>query len=302
LSRLGRAGCRAGHANLGVRVGDDVNPCSRTAPCKTFAGAISKTAAGGEINVIDPGGFGAVTITKSITINGDGALAGIVVAGTNGIVIAAGVNDTVTLRNLDINGLAGTPSPGLNGVQFNSGGALIIEDCKIFGFSQNAININANTASTVRVMVTNTTASNSLGGIVARNASTGRVTVTAQRVSLLKNSSVGFKADGTGGTAAIILAISDSVIAGNGTGVYSAGGPGNPGIQVTRSTVANNVTNGVLADGNAQSIVLVSGSLITGNGTGVATAGGATTATYKDNAFNGNVTDGAFTSQAFNLQ
>jgi len=53
-------------------VGDDANPCSRTAPCKTFAGAISKTAAGGEISVLDPGGFGAVTITKSITINGDG--------------------------------------------------------------------------------------------------------------------------------------------------------------------------------------------------------------------------------------
>ena len=53
-------------------VGDDANPCSRTAPCKTFAGAISKTAAGGEINVLDPGGFGAVTITKSITISSRG--------------------------------------------------------------------------------------------------------------------------------------------------------------------------------------------------------------------------------------
>src|SRR5262250_2119072 len=64
-------------------VGDDANPCSRTAPCKTFAGAISKTAPSGEISVLDPGGFGAVTITKSITINGDGTLAGILVSGTN---------------------------------------------------------------------------------------------------------------------------------------------------------------------------------------------------------------------------
>ncbi|MCU0340213.1 MAG: hypothetical protein MUE30_10020, partial [Spirosomaceae bacterium] len=70
-------------------VGDDANPCSRTAPCKTFAGAISKTAAGGEISVLDPGGFGAVTITKSITLNGDGTLAGILASGTNGIVINA---------------------------------------------------------------------------------------------------------------------------------------------------------------------------------------------------------------------
>src|SRR5574339_613770 len=69
-------------------VGDDANPCSRTAPCKTFAGAISKTAANGEISVLDPGGFGAVTITKSITIVGRNAEAGILAAGTNGSVIS----------------------------------------------------------------------------------------------------------------------------------------------------------------------------------------------------------------------
>src|SRR4051795_2970069 len=92
-------------------VGDDANPCSRTAPCKTFAGAISKTAGGGEINVLDPGGFGGVTITKSITIRSTFE-AGVLVSGTNAIVIAAGVNDTVTLEGLDIEGL-GT---GLNGI------------------------------------------------------------------------------------------------------------------------------------------------------------------------------------------
>src|SRR5881394_733499 len=71
-------------------VGDDVNPGTRTAPCKTFAGAISKTAAGGEIDVIDPGGFGAVTITKSMTIDGEGTFASINNAGTNGIIVNAG--------------------------------------------------------------------------------------------------------------------------------------------------------------------------------------------------------------------
>src|SRR5215210_5606986 len=93
-------------------VGDDVNPCSRTAPCKTFAGAISKTAASGEISVLDPGGFGAVTITKSITLNGDGTLAGILASLTNGVIIN-GANVNVTLRSLSING-AGN---GLNGVR-----------------------------------------------------------------------------------------------------------------------------------------------------------------------------------------
>src|SRR5262249_58062915 len=70
-------------------VGSDANPCSRTAPCQTFAGAISKTAVGGEINCLDPGGFGAVTITKSITISCEGVTAGVLVSGTNGIVVSA---------------------------------------------------------------------------------------------------------------------------------------------------------------------------------------------------------------------
>src|SRR3954465_12358566 len=92
-------------------VGNDANPCSRTAPCKTFAGAISKTAAGGEINCLDPGGFGAVTITKAMTIACEGVTAGVLAANVNGIIVNAGASDQVTLRGLDING-AGT---GLNG-------------------------------------------------------------------------------------------------------------------------------------------------------------------------------------------
>src|SRR5215471_10277697 len=96
-------------------VGDDANPCSRTAPCKTFPGAISKTAAGGEINVLDPGGFGAVTITKAISIVNEGVgEAGVLVSGTNGVIISAGVGDTIQLRGLFIDGI-GT---GLNGIRF----------------------------------------------------------------------------------------------------------------------------------------------------------------------------------------
>src|SRR5437588_12191167 len=90
-------------------VGDDANPCSRPAPCKTFAGAISKTAPGGEIDALDPGGFGAVTITKAITIDGGGGqVASELVSGTNGIVVQAGANDTVILRNIRINGISQT--------------------------------------------------------------------------------------------------------------------------------------------------------------------------------------------------
>src|SRR5215207_4753837 len=112
-------------------VGDDANPCSRTAPCKTYAGAISKTAAGGEISTLDPGGFGAVTITKSITINGDGTLAGILAAGVNGVIVNAGVNDRVVLRNLSING-AGN---GINGIRYLAGKSLTVDNVTIDGFT-----------------------------------------------------------------------------------------------------------------------------------------------------------------------
>jgi hypothetical protein len=111
-------------------IGDDADPCSRTAPCKTFAGAISKTAAGGEISVLNPGGFGAVTITKSITINGIGEDASILGTLVNGIVINAGVNDVVTLKHLQING-AGT---GLAGIRFNTGAALVVDNVHVYGF------------------------------------------------------------------------------------------------------------------------------------------------------------------------
>src|SRR5215218_2442099 len=118
-------------------VGDDVNPCSRTAPCKTFAGAISKTANNGEIDCLDPGGFGTVTITKSITIDGtNGAGFGsILAAGTNGV----NVNDSLTatpntiivnLRNLSIQGA----NTGFDGVRFVAGKQLHVEHCVISGF------------------------------------------------------------------------------------------------------------------------------------------------------------------------
>src|ERR1043165_7053447 len=85
-------------------VGDDLNPCSRTAPCKTFAGAFSKTAANGEISVLDPGGYGTVTITRGLTINGTGTLAGILNQGLNGVVVNATATDTIILRDISING------------------------------------------------------------------------------------------------------------------------------------------------------------------------------------------------------
>jgi hypothetical protein len=157
-------------------VGDDVNPCSRTAPCKTFAGAISKTAAGGEIDVLDPGGFGTVTITKSITIDGRGTMASILASGTNGININAGVADTIILRNLSING-AGT-TLGLNGINYLAGANVTIEDCVIENFSQNGISIAPSTANAMTVIRNVTFDGSPVGvGVSTANAA-GTVTAT----------------------------------------------------------------------------------------------------------------------------
>ncbi|HEY4943381.1 MAG TPA: hypothetical protein VII56_18265, partial [Rhizomicrobium sp.] len=116
-------------------VGDDVNPCSRTAPCKTFAGAISKTAAGGEIDCLDPAGYGAVTVTKSITLDCGGGMGGqvgsILASGSNGITVFAGGTDKVKVRNMTINGFNGL---GISGIRFNTGQSLIVEHVGIFGF------------------------------------------------------------------------------------------------------------------------------------------------------------------------
>jgi hypothetical protein len=140
-------------------VGDDANPCSRTAPCKTFAGAISKTAAFGEINVIDPGGFGAVTITKSITIRSDHIEAGVLVSGTNGIVVSVpAATDRVMLEGLDIEGL-GT---GINGVQIVGSGTTTIINCKINHFTGNGVNL-VGTAG-ARAIVRNSIVTNNAGG------------------------------------------------------------------------------------------------------------------------------------------
>lgn len=114
-------------------VGDDVNPCSRTAPCKTWAGAISKTAARGVINALDPGGFGAVTITKSITIDGGGHTASALVAGANGIIVNAAASDDVVLRNIDLVNVGSACTS--SGVRLLNARSLRMDNVTISGFN-----------------------------------------------------------------------------------------------------------------------------------------------------------------------
>src|SRR5690348_11091427 len=141
-------------------VGDDANPCSRTAPCKTFAGAISKTASGGIIDVLDPGGFGGVTITKPITLEAIGTIGGILVSGTNGIVVnTPGATDTVVLRGLSIDGI-GT---GLAGVKVLAVGKLLIEHCTIQNFTADGVDFEPST-SNAQLLVSDSTLNNNVSG------------------------------------------------------------------------------------------------------------------------------------------
>ncbi len=152
-------------------VGDDANPCSRTAPCKTFAGAISKTAAGGEISVLDPGGFGAVTITKSISIVSDGSEGSILASLSTGIIINAAATDNVVISGLMIEG-AGN---GLRGIRILRAKSVHIRDCVIRGFNSNpglAVEI-APTAADVQVFISNCTLDNNQNGIAVTPTGAG---------------------------------------------------------------------------------------------------------------------------------
>src|SRR5262249_49174263 len=133
-------------------------------PCKTFAGAISKTGDGGEIDALDPGGFGALTITKSITIDGTGTFASVLAAGTSGITInGAGIN--VTLRALSITG----QGPGVSGNHIANANKVHIEACEISGFNSGpGRGISDERTAGGLLFVTNTTIRDNNDGIVIR--------------------------------------------------------------------------------------------------------------------------------------
>ena len=196
--------------------GNDANPCSRVAPCKTFAGAISKTTPNGEINVIDAGAYGVVTITKSLTINAEGLEAGVLASGTNGIIVNTPATDVVTLRGLDIDGTPGAgPAPGLNGIRFLAGGALHVQNCLIRNFTgaaPNGFGILFTPSGASELFVSDTTISrNGSGtngaGIQIQPAATGSAKVSLNRVQL-ENNVTGVRAE-TGNSATSTIKLAD---------------------------------------------------------------------------------------------
>jgi hypothetical protein len=232
-------------------VGDDANPCSRTAPCKTLPGAISKTAASGEINCLDPGGFGALTITKAISIICDGVEGGVLVSGTNGIVVSAASTDAVYLSGLDIEGL-GSTGGSLNGVLVLSAASVHVVNSTIRGFTAAAPNGNAisvaPSSGTVKVFVENTRMElNGLGVGIAPTGS-GSANVTVERSFANNHAHAGFRALATTTSGTVKLMIKNSQASGNiGSGVISTGATAT--VQVGDSVFANNAGGDIGAGG-----------------------------------------------------
>ena len=244
-------------------VGDDANPCSRTAPCKTYAGAISKTAKDGEISTLDPGGFGAVTITKSITINGGGTGAGygsILASFTNGIIInitdAADVRKSVRLDWLNINGA----STGLDGVRFLAGNVLHVSNTTIDGFTGDGIEV-LQAGSNVQVIVENTR---------IRNCATSGLKVSGSNANQVK------------------VSVANSYITRNGIGVDFVNGTLG---SIQDSTVSNNTSHGLqVAEPTVGSNMNIISTNISHNaGTGVNVVGASRARIARCNIFQNNV-------------
>lgn len=274
-------------------VGDDANPCSRTAPCKTFAGAISKTAVNGEINCLDSGGFGAVTITKSITIKCEGVIGGVLAAGVNGIIINDIASATpgaaiVTLSGLDLEG-TGT---GISGISFTSGSALHVHKTQIRGFRGGGSGINFAPSQADRELfvadsyITDNGNSSSVGGIHVRPTGTGGAKVSINRTQI-ENNTHGVRVDGNATSGGVKVSITNSVMAGNtNAGVASLSLGAVTSTEVDSNTVVGNGT-GLQSDGG-QSFMVIGRNLVTQNGTGLSLTTGGTMNTYGNNEVNTN--------------
>jgi hypothetical protein len=276
-------------------VGDDVNPCSRTAPCKTFPGAIAKTAAGGEIDTLDPGGFGAVTVTKAITLADEGVgEGGILVAGTNGITVNCSTDPTCTVvvRGLQIDG-GPIGSNSLAGIKFIAGRALIVDNCAIRNFTGGSPNgygifFAPSATQTYLLTVRNTVIQNNGpsggtgGGIFVQPTGSGTVNVSINN-SQVSNNGFGIAADASLMTAAagagIFMTITDTETAGNqnaGVASLTAAASGAvANVNVNRSVINGNGVGFNVK--NTGAVGRIGNSTITGNTNGFKNTGTLTT-------------------------
>ena len=278
-------------------VGDDVNPCSRTAPCKTYAGAISKTATNGEINCLDPGGFGALTITKSISVVCDYTEGGVLAAGSNGFIINIGVaGSIVTLKGQDVE-CVGT---GLNGIRVLGVGTVVhihkvqIRNCR-GSATGSGIDIRP-TGGTTEVYIadsyiTDNGTTSTTGGILIRPTGSASTNVSINNVQLENNSS-GIRLDGAGSTGPSNLSVRNSVVAGStNNGITVTTTLGALAALVNNTAVLFNAGTGVNVNG-AAATGRIGSSTITGNVTGVSATASGNLRTFSTNQIRGNLADG----------
>ncbi len=242
--------------------GDNTAICSRTAPCLTFLAAYLRTAAGGEINCLDPGNFGGLTITKSITISCDAGTASVL---GDSFYVNASTTDVVTLRGLDFDGLHGLPF-GIFGVGAKE---VHIEKCTIRNFIGAGIATDPNSSTTVFLYVVDTVMSSNNGGVWLPSSG-------GYKVASLKNVVItGSTADGVSLASSNVFAnVVDSVISGNsGSAVVTYASSTTANIE--RSTIANNAVAGLYAAASG-SAIRASGNGIYNNTYGVLIAQGAT--------------------------
>lgn len=260
-------------------VGDDVNPCSRTAPCKTFAGAISKTATNGEINCLDPAGYGAVTITKSITIDCEDTQGSILASLTNGVIVNGSGID-VRLRGLSING-AGN---GINCVRVLLGARLTLDEVVCSGFSQHGVSIE-NASGAFGLVVLNSSFRNNTGnGINTFVTGTGTATVAVDS-SLFAFNNIGVNLG-----AAAKGSVQDSTLSNNsGQGMRADGATSS--LSASNNQVSHNGTGILSANG---AVARIGANLVTFNATGLNGAG-ATLCSFGSNFVDGNTANGAVT-------
>lgn len=273
-------------------VGDDANPCSRTAPCKTFAGAISKTAPGGEISVLDPGGFGAITITKSITLNGTGTLAGILAANTNGVIVNAPLaTDTIIIRDVSINGANTTTG---NGIRYLQGGTLMVDHCWIYGFRgtvSNGRGISVEKSSNGNLKVLDTVIENVGDDGISITTTAGLVKATIDRTRVMNCGGSGLHVKNF--TRAIVR---NSVFSNNTVnGIFADSTSGFGTIRVWESQISLNASNGVRAGnagGGASGVEISLNQINHNSANGVLVGTGGAVETFSNNSIRGNATDG----------
>ena len=283
-------------------VGDDINPCSRTAPCKTFAGAISKTAAGGEINCLDPGGFGAVSIIKSMTISCPYTEGG-ALAGGNGITVNLPLTtDTVVIRGLDIFGV----NPPTHGIRFINRGTRQVEDTVIRRFNAaNSFGISFQPSGAGNLFMRNVTITSNGsgatgGGInIQPTGASGNARVLIENSSVLNNANQAIRLDTTGNTSpsGVQVHIEDSRFGGsaNGLVVNTPVGTTFAGANVNESTFTN-VFGNVLSVNGSAAVIKIGRSSITNGGTPTVIAGGGSIRSYGDNNVQETVAAPAFTA------